>query len=151
MSHSSLPHTLRSLPPNYFPHPTISCILYIIFILSNKTTKYINYLLVIIFIISFIIQLYKDRLNIKKIKKIITNTEEKYLEYIQLYNNYILKIIIALITIGMLIYIGEQKRSYKENFNYYTFFMGEVNCKEGKENINNPKEYWSSLKYTFNI
>ena len=129
----------------------ISCILYIIFILSSKTTKYINYLLVIIFIISFIIQLYKDRLNIKKIKKIITNTEEKYLEYIQLYNNYILKIIIALITIGMLIYIGEQKRSYKENFNYYTFFMGEVNCKEGKENINNPKEYWSSLKYTFNI
>ena len=129
----------------------ISCILYIVFILSSKTTKYINYLLVIIFIISFIIQLYKDRLNNKKIKNIITNKEKIYLEYIQLYNNYIFKIIIALIIIGIVIYIGEQKRSYRENFNYYTFFMGEINCKEGQENINNPKEYWTSLKYTFNI
>lgn len=129
----------------------ISCILYILFILSSKTTKYINYLLVIIFIISFIIQLYKDRLNNKKIKNIITNKEKIYLEYIQLYNNYIFKIIIALIIIGIVIYIGEQKRSYRENFNYYTFFMGEINCKEGQENINNPKEYWTSLKYTFNI
>lgn len=129
----------------------ISCILYIIFILSSKTSEYINYLLVIIFIISFIIQLYKDRLNNKKIKNKIEKKEKKYLEYIKLYNNYILKIIIALIIIGILIYIGEQKRSYREKFSYYTFFIGEINCNEGQENINNPKEYWTSLKYTFNI
>ena len=49
----------------------ISCILYIIFILSSKTSEYINYLLVIIFITSFIIQLYKDRLNNKKIKNLV--------------------------------------------------------------------------------
>lgn len=129
----------------------ISCILYIIFILSSKTTKYINYLLIFIFLISFIVQLYKDRLKKKIQLKKITDNEKIHLEYIKIFNNYILKIIIVLILIGVLIYIGEQKRSHKENFNYYTFFVGEINCGEGKENINNPKEYWNSLKYTFNI
>ena len=129
----------------------ISCILYIIFILSSKTTKYINYLLIFIFLISFIVQLYKDRLKKKIQIKKITDNEKIHLEYIKIFNNYILKIIIALILIGVLIYIGEQKRSHKENFNYYTFFVGEINCGEGEENINNPKEYWNSLKYTFNI
>ena len=129
----------------------ISCILYILFILSSKTTKYINYLLIFIFLISFIIQLYKDRLKKKIQIKKITDNEKIHLEYIKIFNNYILKIIIALILIGVLIYIGEQKRSHKENFNYYTFFVGEINCGEGEENINNPKEYWNSLKYTFNI
>lgn len=129
----------------------ISCILYIIFILSSKTTKYINYLLIFIFLISFIVQLYKDRLKKKIQIKKITDNEKIHLEYIKIFNNYILKIIIALILIGVLIYIGEQKRSHKENFNYYTFFVGEINCGEGEENINNPKEYWKSLKYTFNI
>lgn len=129
----------------------ISCILYIIFILSSKTTKYINYLLIFIFLISFIVQLYKDRLKKRKIIKKINNNEKLHLEYIEKYNNYIIKIIIILLIIGVLIYIGEQKRSYKENFNYYTFFVGEINCNEGKENINNPNEYWTSLKYTFNI
>ena len=129
----------------------ISCILYILFILSSKTTKYINYLLIFIFLISFIIQLYKDRLKKKKIINKINKTEKKYLEYIEKYNNIIIKIIVGLLIIGVLIYIGEQKRSYKENFNYYTFFVGEINCNEGNENINNPNEYWNSLKYTFNI
>ena len=129
----------------------ISCILYIIFILSSKTTKYINYLLIFIFLISFIVQLYKDRLKKKIQIKKITDNEKIHLEYIKIFNNYILKIIIALILIGVLIYIGEQKRSHEENFNYYTFFVGEINCGEGEENINNPKEYWKSLKYTFNI
>ena len=129
----------------------ISCILYILFILSSKTTKYINYLLIFIFLISFIIQLYKDRLKKKKIINKINKNEKQHLEYIEKYNNYIVKIIIGLLIIGLLIYIGEQKRSYKENFNYYTFFVGEINCGEGEENINNPKEYWKSLKYTFNI
>ena len=129
----------------------ISCILYIIFILSSKTTKYINYLLIFIFLISFIVQLYKDRLKKKVQLKKITNNEKTHLEYIKIFNNYILKIIIALILIGVLIYIGEQKRSHKENFNYYTFFAGEINCGEGEENINNPQEYWNSLKYTINI
>ena len=129
----------------------VSIILYIIFILSSKTTKYINYLLIIIFIFSFIIQLYKDRLKIKLKKNKIDKNEIKYLKYIEKYNNYIFKIIIGLLIIGILIYIGEQKRSYKENFNYYTFFIGQIKCNEGNENINNPNEYWKSLKYTFNI
>ena len=129
----------------------VSIILYIIFILSSKTTKYINYLLIIIFIFSFIIQLYKDRLKKKLKMNKIDNNEIKHLKYIENYNNYIFKIIIGLLIIGILIYIGEQKRSYKESFNYYTFFIGQIKCNTGNENINNPNEYWKSLKYTFNI
>ena len=129
----------------------ISFILYIIFILSSKTTEYINYLIIFIFIISFIVQLYKDRLK-RKLEMSIINTNEKlHLEYIEKYNDYILKLIIGLIIIGLLIYIGEQKRSYNEDFNYYTFLIGEVNCSLGKENINHPNEYFNSLKHTFNI
>ena len=127
----------------------ISCILYIIFILSSKTTKYINYLLIFIFLISFIVQLYKDRLKKKIQLKKITNNEKTHLEYIKTFNNYILKIIIALILIGVLIYIGEQKRSYEGDFNYYTFFMGDTECSKGNENINKPNEYWTSIKYAF--
>jgi len=127
----------------------ISCILYIIFILSSKTTKYINYLLMIIFIIAFILQLYKDRL---KRKKTLNNFEKIYLEKIDKYINFIiLFFVIILIIIGLLIYIGEQKRTYFDNFNYYRFFIGDVKCSEGTEYINNPNEYWNSLKYTFNI
>lgn len=129
----------------------ISVVLYIIFILSSKTTKYINYLIIFIFIISFIVQLYKDRLK-RKLEVSTINTNEKlHLEYIEKYNDYILKLIIGLIIIGVLIYIGEQKRSYNEDFNYYTFLIGEVNCSLGKENINHPNEYFNSLKHTFNI
>ena len=129
----------------------ISVVLYIIFILSSKTTEYINYLIIFIFIISFIVQLYKDRLK-RKLEVSTINTNEKlHLEYIEKYNDYILKLIIGLIIIGVLIYIGEQKRSYNEDFNYYTFLIGEVNCSLGKENINHPNEYFNSLKHTFNI
>jgi len=129
----------------------ISVVLYIIFILSSKTTKYINYLIIFIFIISFIVQLYKDRLKRKLEVSTINTTEKLHLEYIEKYNDYILKLIIGLIIIGILIYIGEQKRSYNEDFNYYTFLIGEVNCSLGKENINHPNEYFNSLKHTFNI
>lgn len=127
----------------------ISCILYIIFILSSKTTKYINYILIILFIISFIIQLYKDRLKQKKEKNLLTKNEKVYLSYINIYNNYILQILVLLIIIGHIIYIGEQKRSYADDFNYYTFFVGDTTCREGQENINEPNEYWTSIKHAF--
>ena len=127
----------------------ISCILYIIFILSSKTTKYINYILMILFIISFIIILYKDRLRQKKNAKLLTKTEEQHLSYIYIYNSYILQILIIILIIGFIIYIGEQKRSNGNDFNYYTFFMGNTKCSEGKENINEPHEYWTSVKHAF--
>ena len=79
----------------------ISVVLYIIFILSSKTTKYINYLIIFIFIISFIVQLYKDRLKRKLEVSTINTTEKLHLEYIEKYNDYILKLIIGLIIIGI--------------------------------------------------
>ena len=124
-------------------------ILYIIFTLSSKTTKYINYILIILFIISFVIQLYKDRLNLKKQKNVLTKNDESHLLYINIYNSYILKIIFLLIIIGVIIYIGEQKRSYGGDFNYYTFFVGNTTCNEGQENINHINEYFISIKHAF--
>tara|TARA_B100001564_G_scaffold136236_3_gene114281 strand:- start:1841 stop:2449 length:609 start_codon:yes stop_codon:yes gene_type:complete len=124
-------------------------ILYIIFTLSSKTTKYINYILIILFIISFVIQLYKDRLKKKKQKNVLTKNDESHLLYINIYNSYILKIIFLLIIIGVIIYIGEQKRSYGDDFNYYTFFVGNTTCNEGQENINHINEYFTSIKHVF--
>lgn len=127
----------------------ICCILYIIFILSSKTTKYINYILIILFIISFIIQLYKDRIKQKEKNNILTKNEKIHLSYINIYNNYILQIIILLILIGLIIYIGEQKRSYGDDFNYYSFFVGNTTCNDDEKNINEPNEYWTSIKHAF--
>ena len=127
----------------------ISCILYVIFILSSKTTKYINYLLMFIFIITFIVQLYEDRLNNKKKLNFLSKKEETNLKYVEQYNKYIFKTIIIIMFIGVLIYIGEQKRSYKNNFNYFDFIFGKKDCNKGEENINIPSEYLNSLKYIF--
>ena len=127
----------------------ISCILYVIFILSSKTTKYKNYLLMFIFIITFIVQLYEDRLNNKKKLNFLSKKEETNLKYVEQYNKYIFKTIIIIMFIGVLIYIGEQKRSYKNNFNYFDFIFGKKDCNKGEENINIPSEYLNSLKYIF--
>lgn len=125
----------------------ISIGLYIIFIISSRTTKYINFLILIILIISFIIQLYNDRLKRKKTQKIINSEEEKHIVYIKTYNNIIIIILSILLIIGLLIYIGEQKRTYKDNFSYYTFIMGDLNCKHSDNNYNSPNEYINSLKH----
>lgn len=124
-----------------------SIIIYIIFILSSRTTKYINFLILILLIISFIVQLYKDRLNKKKEEKIITKEEKNHFTYITYYNYTVIVLLVILITIGLLIYIGEQKRSYNEQFNLYTFFVGNLECKHSENNYNSPKEYFNSLTY----
>ena len=36
----------------------------------------------------------------------------------------------------MLVYMGEKKTEYKNNFNYYKFFLGNINCKHKSPNIN---------------
>ena len=127
----------------------ISIGLYFIFILSSRTTKYINFLILLILIISYIIQLYNDRLKNKKTKNLINSEEEKHIVYIKKYNDIIIKVITILLIIGLLIYLGEQKRYYKNTFNYYTFIMGNLNCKNSINNYNSPSEYINSLKYLF--
>jgi len=102
-----------------------------------------------IFIITFIVQLYEDRLNNKKKLNFLSKKEETNLKYVEQYNKYIFKTIIIIMFIGVLIYIGEQKRSYKNNFNYFDFIFGKKDCNKGEENINIPSEYLNSLKYIF--
>ena len=125
----------------------MSILVYIIFILSSRTTKYINFLILIILILTFIVQLYKDRLHKKKEEKIITNAEKTHITYINNYNYIIIIILTILILVGLLIYLGEQKRSHLETFNLYTFFIGNLECNHGNDNYNSPSQYLNSLTY----
>lgn len=124
--------------------------LYIIFILSSRTTKYINFTIIGILIISYIIQLYKDRLKRKQEKNIITTFEENHLSYIKYYNYTIIIVLLVLLICGVLIYYGEQKRSYSYSFDLYTFIVGNIDCKNSDNNYNSPSEYMTSIKYIFN-
>ena len=68
-------------------------------------------------------------------------------------NNYdIIVYILYIITfftifIGVLIYMGEKKLEYKNNFNYFTFFIGKSNCKGKSPNLNFIKSLQSHFKY----
>ena len=114
-------------------------LLYILFILISKCNISLFYIIMIFLGITYIINILKDEEN-EKIKKDnndkldekeINNRLREHNNKINIYNNitYILYIlIIVLIIIGVLIYMGEKKIEYKNNFKYFTFFMGKPSC-----------------------
>lgn len=129
----------------------ITIILYVVFILTSKTTKYINFTIMILFLITFIVQLFKEELNKKIENKKNTQKDIRYLNIINIYNTYIIYIIIILIIVGIIIYIGEQKLGHKKDFNYYTFIVGRTKCDFSNKDINSidlgsPSNYIKSIK-----
>jgi len=116
-----------------------SFLLYILFILMTKCQ--INIFCVILFFlgVTYILHLIKQ----EKLEE-----EDKNKDEIAIYNNIIdgLYILILFFTIiGVLLYIGEKKIEYGNNFNYITFFIGKTICKGKSPKVNMLK----SLKYAF--
>ena len=129
----------------------INIILYIVFILTSKTTKYINFTLMFLFLITFVVQLFKEQLKKKIENKKHTHKDIRFINIINIYNTCIIYIIIILIIIGIIIYLGEQKLGHKEDFNYYTFIVGRTECDFSNKDINSkdlgsPSNYIKSIK-----
>ena len=96
-----------------------SFLLYIWFIITSNTTKYINILIIIILFLTYFIYLYNDRLKKEKHDK----KNKTLIKILNLYEKYITYILVILTIIGFIIYLGEKKLEYKENFDLTTFLF----------------------------
>jgi hypothetical protein len=125
-----------------------SIILYIFFIFLIKTHYKFFIAVIIILGIKYLILLkknelfekYKNETDKNKLKKI-----EDSLNNIIILQNILFYIVVLLIIIGFIIYLGEKKYEYKNNFNYLTFLFGKPNCKHTPNEIS----MFKSIKYAF--
>lgn len=105
----------------------IALIIFLFFILFNKTDIYftlINFILLIVII--FINQLIKYEKYIleKENIEIISTKIENMIKI----RNYFIYLLLFLIIIGFLLYFKKQYNDHKKNFNFLTFLLGKVNC-----------------------
>jgi uncharacterized membrane protein len=103
------------------------------FIALSKTNKHFFMIILLLLGLLYIIHLKKtiDKQNIKNSKQLqqINNKLDSYISSI----NYI---ILLLLVIGFILYIGEKKIEYGNNFNYSTFLFGNPNCKGYSPDVN---------------
>jgi hypothetical protein len=128
-----------------------SVLLYILFIFISKCHLYMFYFIIIFLGTAYIIDIVKQD-NINKIEnnKELNNEELEYNKKINYYDNilFILYILILIsVFIGVILYMGEKKIEYKNNFNYFTFFIGKPTCKGESPNINLKNILKAHLEY----
>ena len=123
-------------------------ILYIWFIIITKTTRRINISIIIILLITYFIYLYNERL-----KKKTKNTYNKNLiKILTIYEKYIIYIVVILSIFGFIVYIGEKKIDFKNNFNWidFLFYRTEENtCNNTKSYIINKLNYFERAQAAF--
>ena len=123
-------------------------ILYIWFIIITKTTRRINISIIIILLITYFIYLYNERLK-KKTKNIYNNNLIKILT---VYEKYIIYIVATLSIFGFIVYIGEKKIDFKNNFSWidFLFYRTEENiCNNTKSDIINKLNYFERAQAAF--
>ena len=102
-----------------------SILLYILFILITKCQIYIFYIILLILGITYIINILKQEENENNKTE---STEEKPTQKKDSFYDNLLNILYAfvmiLIVLGVIMYMGEKKIEYKNNFDYITFFIG---------------------------
>jgi hypothetical protein len=137
-----------------------SLLLYIIFIFISKCHLYMFYFIMMFLGIAYIIDI-ANQYNITKVENIKQNNKElsneelsnEEVEYNKKINNnnniiYILYVLIFIsIFIGIILYMGEKKIEYKNNFNYITFFIGKPKCKGSSPSVDFKNIFKAHLKY----
>jgi Ca2+/Na+ antiporter len=123
-----------------------SILLYILFILITKCQIYIFYIILLILGITYIINILKQEENENNKTE---STEEKPTQKKDSFYDNLLNILYAfvmiLIVLGVIMYMGEKKIEYKNNFDYITFFIGKSVCIGKSPNIN----MFKSIKSAF--
>lgn len=118
-----------------------SIIIYIWFIIATKTPTEINILLCIILFMSYFLYLYKKREKINK--------NSNFSKLINLYEKYVTYIFGFLCIFGFIIYIGEKKIEYQNDFNWNTFLLGTLSCNNMKENMIDSLNYFEKINIAF--
>lgn len=144
-----------------------SILLYLYFVILSRCHINIFYIIFGLICVSYLVHLYKDisteKLNLlntslleegengknnknnkNKTNKVSGKEYEELKTRINFLNDieFVLYIIIIILTVfGMMVYMGEKKLEYKNNFNYYTFFLGNINCKHKSPNSSILKSF----------
>ena len=119
----------------------ISLTLYVIFIVlarNNQESFMINLIILgILYIIKLQLSDYEKNVDEKK--------DEIFYERLLVFEKILSFTFYILLICGFLIYMGEKKIEYKNNFNFITFFFGKPSC-----SLNSPKtEYVKSFLAAF--
>lgn len=108
-----------------------SLLVYTIFILMTKTDIYVFLILLFISVASYSLVVIKaqyiEQNNIGKSKL------DKTIKTINTIVGVLYNFFIIILVVGVLVYMGEQKIEYKNNFSYVTFFLGNTNCVNNKK------------------
>lgn len=92
--------------------------LYILFVLTTRMNRYLFIFVWLIFLVSIILSI-----------EIENKKDEKKKEELQKYMQYLSYFGIIIITIGVLVYLGEKKVEYGKDFSYKTFIVGTPMCR----------------------
>lgn len=107
----------------YFEGFIYAIIFYIWFWVTTKTNLYITLNIIVLFLIIYLLQLYKNTLIDDEDNKI-------YKEKISNLQIFIVIIAIIVSIIGFIMYYLEKKEEYKNNWNYTNFLIGTIDCKD---------------------
>ena len=140
----------------------VSISLYGFFVLLSKLNHIIWFTVFGIFAVSYILHIYvnqienenqitKNRIgdntvNPKDTGKIPTQDIADTIEKVKNIQRYLFTSIIPISIFGFIIYLGEKKIEYKENFTYFTFLFGKPKCiNKNPENLT----VFKRLRYAF--
>tara|TARA_B110000261_G_C13058247_1_gene347047 strand:- start:671 stop:1249 length:579 start_codon:yes stop_codon:yes gene_type:complete len=115
--------------------------LYIIFAIMTKTHPTVFILIMFILGVIYLLYLRKNEIN----KNHDTNMVRE-IEYIDTGNQFLQILTIFLIALGFLMYLGEKKAEYKNNFRYDFFLLGKPTCSSGRST---PFDAFKGLRYVF--
>ena len=104
-----------------------SFLIYIWFIITVKTTRRINISIIILLLITYFVYLYNEKLKQNKNDK----NNKKLIKILDLYEKYIVYVLIILSAFGFIVYLGEKKIDFKENFSWKQFLFYRItdyNC-----------------------
>lgn len=128
--------------------------LYSIFILLTNTITPAFYLALVLAGTTYVTNLKKkeylhekeslEKKKNKDVKKI--NMLEEQVKKIEKINQVCILLFLVVTISGSLVYLGEKKYEYKNNFSYYNFFLGKTKCSGTPVKL----PYLRSLKYIFN-
>ena len=71
------------------------------------------------------------------------------MKVLDIYEKYIVYVILFLSIFGFIIYIGEKKIDYGESFNWETFLIGNIRCNNTKSEFINKLNYFERASVAF--
>jgi c-di-AMP phosphodiesterase-like protein len=104
---------------------TDSIILYIWFIATTRISSETLYIIGPLAIVYFILYIYKSTINSDD-----KDNDKKITETIDHVNLWITRLLGISIIIGVILYYGEKRLEYSNNFNIMTFIVGKIKCKK---------------------